>query len=233
MACTSRGSMRLERAAITVILGVSALGGLGVVSGTAAAALNGCGSSLPMAPSIAQPENAFIDVPFPPPPPRVEFVPPKPKSSATWVDGAWTREGTRWRWKRGGWFDVPPGVFYSQWETKRPDGTRLLFAAPAWRDAKGNVVPDPPLLERAKTNFNAEALHDRLEDGGNLPDAGPEASAAVVTGLIAEAGALDVSREDGGETEDGGDASAMAPSVSVRGEKPSNAASGVDGGATK
>ena len=216
--------MRLGRAAISMILGASTLGVFGALG---LLAVDGCGSSLPMAPSIAQPANAFIDVPFPPPPPRVEFVPPQPKSGASWIDGAWTREGTRWRWKRGGWYDVPPGVFYSQWETLRPDGTRLLFAAPAWRDAKGNVVPDPPLLARAKTSFNDEVLHDRSADGGVLLDGGAEASAAIMAGMIAEAGAWEAfdagDGGDAGDAREAADASAITPSISVRG----------DGGATK
>ena len=103
----------------------------------------GCGSSFPPPPLVPQTDDAFSEVPYPPPPAQIEFVPDVPDGAVAWVDGAWTWEGTQWRWKRGGWFNVPPGTRYSPWQAKRtPDG-RLLFAPSVWRGANGAPLEPP------------------------------------------------------------------------------------------
>lgn len=116
-----------------------------------------CGSSLERPPSMAAPRGSFLEVPYPPPPGKVELVPEQPKGSR-WVDGEWTWEANRWRWQEGGWFEVPPGIFYSRGQTKRPGDTRLLYANPTWRDKNGAPVPPPPLVAAA----DAEQFASRL-----------------------------------------------------------------------
>jgi hypothetical protein len=139
-----------------------------------------CGHRLPLAPRGAQPADAFVDVPAPPPPPHVERVPPRP-DEAVWVDGSWQRAGARWRWHAGGWFERPPrGVVFTDWALVR-DGTRLLFAAAAWRDAHGAPVVAPKLLAEAQ-----------MADGATAPDAGELEPVTPLDAGAPEAGALDL-----------------------------------------
>jgi hypothetical protein len=136
-----------------------------------------CGPRLPRAPRAAQPEAAFHDVPYPPPPPHAERVPERPSEPAVWVDGSWEWSGTRWRWVDGGWFERPPdGVFRSEWALTRDCGTRLSYATAAWRDAHGNAVPGPRRLASAATTELAT-------------DGGP--SEATDAGIASEGGELD------------------------------------------
>jgi hypothetical protein len=129
-------------------------------------ALAACGSSLPAPPKGTSPSSAFIDVPSPPPPAKLELVPDHPHERAVWIDGAWEWTGTRWRWKDGGWFAAPaPGVVYSRWETRRPGGARLVFADATWRDPSGAEVQGPRLLASA-------TISSITEDDAGLGDAG-------------------------------------------------------------
>jgi hypothetical protein len=133
-----------------------------------------CGSGLPSPPKGSPKEDSFIEVPFPPPPARLERVPDRPPGRAVWVDGSWEWTGTRWRWKEGGWFEAPPpGVVYSDWRTARPGGKRLLFADATWRDRSGAEVPAPRLLVSATLSVPDEGE----VDAGSPPDAGPDAGA--------------------------------------------------------
>jgi len=71
----------------------------------------------------------------PPPPGRVEVVPPRPRElkHPVWVDGEWEWVGRRWVWKERGWQDEPPGAYYAPPVTKRqPDG-RLLHFPGTWK----------------------------------------------------------------------------------------------------
>ena len=113
----------------------------------------GCGSSLPE-PSRSEPipvraENA-VEVPYPPPPARVEFVPEQPRSGTVWVDGEWTWTGTRWAWTYGRWVAPPDSATFSPWKTARtPDGA-LLFVPGTWRNAAGKEIAEPEPLARGR-----------------------------------------------------------------------------------
>src|ERR1700692_2553605 len=95
-------------------------------------------------PSYApQPQDALVEVDVPPPPGRVEAVPPRPSRSAIWVDGEWVWRRRRWAWLPGRWLEAPAGAVFAPWAFVRgPDG-RLWCAAGAWRDAKGSPVTAP------------------------------------------------------------------------------------------
>jgi len=88
-------------------------------------------------------------VPAPPPPARVEIVPPKPHGSVAWVDGAWLWEGSRWRWTPGGWFAVPRGVRYADWRARRREDGTLLYANPQWFDPQGTPSAAPARVKTA------------------------------------------------------------------------------------
>jgi hypothetical protein len=109
-----------------------------------------CGASLPSPAHGTTPRDAFVEVPSPPPPAQLERMPDRPRGDPVWVEGSWDWTGARWRWKDGGWFERPAaGVVYTDWQTLRPEGIRLLFAPAMWRNGSGAEVPAPRLLVSA------------------------------------------------------------------------------------
>lgn len=110
-----------------------------------------CGSSLPGPPLAPQPPDAFIEVPMPPPPAQVEIVPARPEAARTWVDGAWTWEGTRWRRQAGGWLALPRGPRYAAGVARRRDDGTLLYANPRWLDGEGRTLDEPRRIAEART----------------------------------------------------------------------------------
>lgn len=113
-------------------------------------ASSACGNSALPAPSYApQPTSALAEVPYPPPPARVEQVPASPRRNATWIDGEWTWKGKRWLWTCGRWVVPPSGARYSPWAIVRgKDGT--LWEAPGtWRDEHGEPIAAPAALADA------------------------------------------------------------------------------------
>ena len=81
-------------------------------------------------------DEPAIAVPYPPPPARVEIVPPGGADKAVWIDGEWQWRSRRWVWLPGRW-EVPyPGAYYAPATTvRRADGALVWFAG-AWH------VPD-------------------------------------------------------------------------------------------
>ena len=123
----------MRRLGLTLALGV-----------TIASAVLACGASrLPAPPYVGHPTEALQQVAFPPPPARVEYVPPAPKSDAAWIDGEWTWQGARWAWKRGRWVVPPASAAYSPWTSNR-DRTGVFYVAEGrWRDKQLRELPDP------------------------------------------------------------------------------------------
>ncbi len=115
-----------------------------------------CGMSrLPAPPYSKQVTSAYGEVPYPPPPARVEFVPPIPQRGAVWIDGEWTWEGKRWAWKRGRWVTPPAGATFSPWTATRDATGVLYFAEGTWRDAAGREVAAPPVLAQGRPSEGA------------------------------------------------------------------------------
>jgi hypothetical protein len=112
----------------------------------------GCGAAATPAPSFSkQPEEAYAEVPYPPPSAMAEIVPPQPDPGAVWVDGQWLWRGRYWVWDKGGWVVPPDRAKFSRWDAYyRADGT-LLFAEGAWRDPRGRRLPPPRVLAPAAT----------------------------------------------------------------------------------
>jgi len=116
-------------------------------------ATTACGAGALPGPSyVAQPTSALVAVPYPPPPARVESVPPRPRSTAAWIDGEWSWRRRRWLWVSGRWVEPPRGARYAPWTLVRAaDGT--LYEAPgAWRDARGGEVAPPAPLAQASVS---------------------------------------------------------------------------------
>jgi hypothetical protein len=118
------------------------------VTGVAA----GCGGTLAQPAYVPQSASAFIAVPEQPPPGLVEAVPPRPNTSAVWIDGEWAWSRHRWMWKPGEWVVPPPNATYSRWVTTRMTDGAIYFAPGTWRDAQGQPIAAPPPLAVATVN---------------------------------------------------------------------------------
>jgi hypothetical protein len=105
-----------------------------------------CSTRIPHPSYTAQTTDALVEVDYPPPPARVEFVPEPPDKKAVWVNGEWAWTGRRWSWKTGGWVEVPAGAAYAKWALVRRNDGKLFFASGAWKGADGGEVPAPEFL---------------------------------------------------------------------------------------
>jgi hypothetical protein len=108
-----------------------------------------CARTLPGPRIGPQPDSAFIEVPYPPPPARVEVIPARPRAGAVWTDGQWLWLGDRWVWSPGGWVAPPAGAWFAPWAVARASDGRLRFAPPSWHAADGREIPAPALLAPA------------------------------------------------------------------------------------
>jgi len=92
--------------------------------------LLGCGARHAQPPRGAHPPNDAVVVPFPPPPAKVEEVPPAPASHCTWTDGYW-EFSDRWEWQPGEWVVPEPHCQLAPVELRRQGG-QLWHARPRW-----------------------------------------------------------------------------------------------------
>lgn len=113
--------------------------------------LAACGSSLPTPVTGTHPPGcaAFVEVPYPPPPARVEMIPEKPREGAVWVDGEWAWRGKRWSWEKGGWA-MPPEGFYAPWVLVRREDGSLYHVRGRWFDQEGKPLARPFYLEKGQ-----------------------------------------------------------------------------------
>jgi hypothetical protein len=89
-----------------------------------------CGGRQLEAPLGAHPANDGVRVPYPPPPAKVEEVPPQPSSACVWTDGYWDFTD-RWEWQAGEWVMAPPHCRLARVELRREQG-QLWHARPRW-----------------------------------------------------------------------------------------------------
>jgi hypothetical protein len=134
----------------------------------------GCGGSLPLPPYSPQATSALSRVDTPPPPGRVETVPPRPAGADAWVDGEWVLRHGRWYWLLGRWVRVPAGETYSPWVVVRASDGTPFYAPSVWRDSKGTPVPAPDPLSFATASGEAVFSPDgELEDTGRAIKSAP------------------------------------------------------------
>lgn len=117
---------------------------------------------------VAQPRTAFVPVPYPPPPARVEVVPASPRPDAIWIGGEWDYRFRRWIWTYGRWTIAPAGGRYARWTLVRDRRGELSFAPGAWRDERGKVLEPPAALATARAREN-----DVVEEDGSRQEVGP------------------------------------------------------------
>lgn len=114
--------------------------GLPCAAAMCLALLPACSWRVPKPPTGPVPRDAMVEVPYPPPPARVETVPPKAKELDVWIDGQWDWTGTRWKWSDGYWMTPPPNAYFTPWKTERRADGRLYFAAATWRAPDGRPL---------------------------------------------------------------------------------------------
>jgi hypothetical protein len=102
-----------------------------------------CGESVPHPAYVRQPTSALMQVGYPPPPARVEFVPKQPSKDAVWIDGEWQWQGRRWAWRIGRWVVPPAGARFAPWMMVRDAAGVVYYAEGTWRNAKEEEVPEP------------------------------------------------------------------------------------------
>jgi hypothetical protein len=108
------------------------------------------GPSVRLPPYGRHTTEALVEVPYPPPPARVETVPKAPSNGAVWVDGEWVWQSRRWAWKPGRWVAPPRGVVFVPWTSVRDQRGVLYVASGIWRDSQGREIDEPPLLAAAR-----------------------------------------------------------------------------------
>lgn len=79
-------------------------------------------------------DEAPVIVPYPPPPARVEIVPPAPGKTEVWVDGQWIWRGNRWVWQAGGWQITPKNSYYAPPVTLRQQDGSLAYFEGGFRE---------------------------------------------------------------------------------------------------
>lgn len=100
-----------------------------------------CSGSLPEPPKTQHPNEAYDEVPYPPPAALAETVPPRPKQSGVvWLEGDWVFRGSTYAWVRGGWTLAPEKARYAVSNVVYTRDGRILFAPAAWYDAGGQKL---------------------------------------------------------------------------------------------
>jgi hypothetical protein len=125
------------------------------------AALLGCGGRQVDAPRGAHPANDAVAVPYPPPPAKLEEVPPRPHASCVWTDGYWDFTD-RWEWQDGEWVLPPANCRLAPVELRRQGG-QLWHARPRWYPDNVTLLgpqsacPRPPPCLTAKNGSEVPA----------------------------------------------------------------------------
>jgi hypothetical protein len=134
-----------------------------------------CSGRIPHPPYANHPPAALVEVDYPPPPARVEFVPKRPMDNAVWLNGEWSWSGRRWAWKEGGWVVVPQGARYAKLALVRRKDGKLFAAGGTWRNAQGGEIAAPEFVKAggAPATSIVDPEGDPAPTAGDLrPDGG-------------------------------------------------------------
>ena len=114
-----------------------------------------CGGSLPRPVQSAPPDDAFVEVPYPPPPALSELIPRQPREpGAVFLDGGWAWRGSYYVWQRGGWVVPPAGARATPWTLRYAADGRAFFAEGGWVNERGERVRPPRILTPTVTPPN-------------------------------------------------------------------------------
>jgi hypothetical protein len=153
-------------------------------------ALLACSSRVPQPRATAQqPTSALLEVEYPPPPARVEFLPEQPSGNTVWVNGEWLWQGRRWAWRPGAWIVPPENAAYARRVIVRRADGKLFFAPGVWRDSQGREV-QPPIAKASEPRSGSVVNPEgETEPTGTdvQADAGPDARAPARSGTEGDA----------------------------------------------
>ncbi|HET9952891.1 MAG TPA: hypothetical protein VFQ61_00225 [Polyangiaceae bacterium] len=114
-----------------------------------------CSGSLPEPPKTQHPNEAYDEVPYPPPAALAETVPPRPdQRGVVWLEGDWVFRGATYAWVRGGWTIAPEKARYAVSNIVYTRDGRILFAPAAWYDSNGQKLERVRPIAPAKTPSN-------------------------------------------------------------------------------
>ena len=116
------------------------------ILGIVALSLGACKQSTPE-PKLGphRGDEVPIEVPYPPPPARVEIIPKPPGDlkGPVWIDGEWQWRSRRWVWQAGRW-EVPlSGGYYAPAATVRLSDGTLVFFKGTWKTTSPPRPPSP------------------------------------------------------------------------------------------
>ena len=137
---------------VRTILGSAGFGSPALVAlATLALAPVGCGApAVPRPTLVTHQVTDLVPITTPPPPAKTELIPTRPRvEGVVWLDGEWTFQGKRARWRRGRWVVPPRGARYAPWTEVRGADAQLYFAPGKWLDASGGELPEPPPIATA------------------------------------------------------------------------------------
>lgn len=130
---------------------------------TLATCTDGCGGGLRMAPLGGHPANASppVVVESPPPPAKIERVPPDPGSGCAWLDGHWEWASDSWEWKPGAWIVAEEGCHFAVpeavWVPSAGRGLLFYLSGQWYRDSDGAKCRDPRVCRAAVSEAPAGA----------------------------------------------------------------------------
>lgn len=100
----------------------------------AVVALCACAGSAKLPPVATHAGETPVLVPYPPPPQKVEILPPRPAAAgAVWIDGEWQFVSGRWEWRQGRWEVPPEGATYAPPVIDYLSGEQIAWYPSRWR----------------------------------------------------------------------------------------------------
>jgi len=98
--------------------------------------LLGCLPRVQLAPEGGHGNDVAREVPYPPPPARVEILPAPPHDDAVWVDGTWAWNGRDYQWQTGGWRLPSEDAYYAPAKLLRRRNGMLLYLKGQWHEPR-------------------------------------------------------------------------------------------------
>jgi len=92
-----------------------------------------CAPRIPVPPTGPHQDDTPVLVPYPPPPARVEAVPPQPAPDAVWIDGHWQWTAGGYAWQGGRWDQPRPGAHYAPATMVRRRNGELFYYVGSWQ----------------------------------------------------------------------------------------------------
>lgn len=123
-----------------------------------------CGAQHAEAPRGAHPQHDAVVVPYPPPPAKVEEVPPQPNAACVWTDGYWEFTD-RWEWQVGEWVVPQPHCRLAPVELRR-DGGQLWHARPRWYPDNVTLLGPESACPRPRACPRAPAENGSISGSG-------------------------------------------------------------------